>query len=67
MTPVTIIIATSGRLPALQSTLLSLGSVLVPDDFSVELVLVENGARAGAEELLPCIPRRSFLRSEIFV
>ena len=54
---VSIIIATTGRLPALRETLLSLGAVLIPDDFSVELLLVENGSRQGAEELLRLLPQ----------
>ena len=60
MTSVSIIIATSGRLPALRETLLSLGAAGVPADFSVELVLVENVARVGAEELLRAFPAGRF-------
>jgi glycosyltransferase involved in cell wall biosynthesis len=67
MPSISIIIATSDRLPALRDTLLSLGMVLVPDDFSVELVLVENGSRQGAEELLRLLPPDRFSVQYLFV
>jgi len=66
MTSVSIIIATSGRLTDLRETLLSLGKVVVPGDLSVELVLVENVARSGAEELLLTLPGGRFTAVRYF-
>jgi glycosyltransferase involved in cell wall biosynthesis len=58
---VSIIIATSSRLSSLKETLESLCQIEVPDDFSVELVLVENGSHSGIEELLPSLTSPPFM------
>jgi glycosyltransferase involved in cell wall biosynthesis len=60
MPSVSILIATSARLSSLRETLHSLCKVQIPDDFSVEVILVENGSRSGIELLLSTLPQSSF-------
>ncbi len=67
MPSISIIIATSGRVSSLRETLLSLGAVMIPDDWSVELVLVENGAPCGAAELLQSMPMNGFSAIRYFL
>ncbi len=57
---VSIIIATSGRPKALEETLYSLATIRLNADWLVELLLVENGSRAGVEHLLGVLPDNLF-------
>jgi len=57
---ISIIIATSSRPDALAETLRSLAKVRLPLAWSVELLLVENVARSGAEELIRAFPQEQF-------
>jgi GT2 family glycosyltransferase len=57
---VSIIIATASRFESLRETLLSLSGVRIPEEFVVELVLVENGVRSGIEQWLPSLPPHAF-------
>jgi glycosyltransferase involved in cell wall biosynthesis len=64
---VSIIIATSSRHDSLRETLESLCSIQVPEKFSVELLLVENGVQSGIEESLSTLPKHSFSIRYIFL
>jgi len=57
---VSIIIATCSRLDSLRETLISLCNIRIPDEYTVELILVENGVRSGIEECLSKLPAHEF-------
>lgn len=63
---ISIIIATTGRLPSLRETLLSLAKVWIPEEFLVEVLLVENGSQQGAKELLVLLPPDRFSSKYLF-
>ena len=52
MPNISIVFATSSRPDALKATLSSLAQVTIPASWHVEVVLVENASRSGAEQLL---------------
>ena len=66
MPSVSIIIATASRPEPLAETLRSLATVQVPDGWSVELLLVENVAQTGAEELVRTFPQGRFTAARYF-
>lgn len=55
--PLTVLIPTHGRPTLLERTLDSLAQCLLPGNY-VELVVIENGSRAGAKELVRSLPDR---------
>lgn len=66
MPSVSIIIATSSRPDALAETLRSLAQARIPGTWTVELVLVENVSRAGAEGLVHAFPWDRFAPARYF-
>jgi glycosyltransferase involved in cell wall biosynthesis len=66
-TSVSIIIVTCSRLDSLRETLASLCNIRIPDDFRVEVLLVENGSHSGIEQLLPTLSQDEFVIRYFFV
>ena len=66
MPTISIIIATSSRPAPLAETLQSLAGIRIPAAWSVELLLVENVARSGAEDLLRAFPLERFTTARYF-
>src|SRR4051812_7085060 len=60
MSSLSIIMATSGRPRSLQETLANLCATPIPAGIQAELILVENGQRLGAEELVRSLPSHRF-------
>ena len=55
--PLTILIPTHGRPTLLKRTLASLAACELPASYK-ELVVIENGSRAGAEDVVANFPKR---------
>lgn len=66
MTKVSIVIATCGRLEAVRETIHSLFKVLLPEECSVELVLIENGVRSEVDMWLQELPTKPIETRYIF-
>lgn len=57
MSSLTVLIPTHGRPKLLERTLASLTECILPDSYR-ELVVIENGSRAGAEGIVACLSER---------
>jgi glycosyltransferase involved in cell wall biosynthesis len=59
--PLTVLIPTHGRSVLLKQTLRAVAACSLPDGYR-ELIVIENGSRAGAERIVESLPRRLHAR-----